>query len=491
MTDGVRAPLSVATKIAYGIGGVGDSIKTFGFTTFLLFYYTTVLGLSGVLLGVAVAAGLVWDAAIDPSIGYLSDRASVRFGRRHSFMLAGALCAAVGLIAVFRPPPGLSAGALFVWLMVSSLVVRSGNSLFMVPYSALGAELAGDYHERTTLSGYRAGAVLVGTLLAAIAAFTGFFASESAAGPDPKFARSGYESMGLFFGLAILGTGLAATFGTLHERGRSRSSSARQAPNVGLWSAVRSTLGRRPFRVLVLSGSLSVMAATINAALMLHFLTYYARVPSSEPIGLSFGGFYVGALTGVLVWVQVSKFAEKHHLYAGTALLSAVVISSGYWLIGDGRFFGTGNVAAVVMLTALGGFFAVGGSVLAPSMLADITARDEEATGHRRDGTFFGVHSLGQQLSSGLAVLISGGLLDRVARLVPGQVEQSASTIERLAMVACLLPAVLMVASAISILRYDRSLRGIMSARQPVISRRSSRAPLAEALGSNPDTGDA
>ena len=38
--------LSARTKLAYGIGGLGDSIKTFGFTTFLLFYYTTVLGLS-------------------------------------------------------------------------------------------------------------------------------------------------------------------------------------------------------------------------------------------------------------------------------------------------------------------------------------------------------------------------------------------------------------------------------------------------------------
>lgn len=453
------SPLSVVTKLAYGIGGVGDSIKTFGFTTFLLFYYTTVLGLSGVMLGLAVALGLIWDAVIDPSIGHLSDRVSIRFGRRHSFMLAGAVCAAAGFVAVFNPPAGLSSTGLFVWFMLSSLVVRSGNSLFMVPYSALGAELAGDYHERTTLSGYRAGSVLAGTLLATIAAFTVLFPSHGATGMDPKFARSGYETMGLSFGVAILVTGFVATFGTLHERSRLASLPAWRGPNGGLWNAIRGAMGRRSFRVLVVSTSFSVMAATVNAALMLHFLTYFARVHSSEPVGLSFGAFYVGALAGVCVWVRAAQRMEKHRLYAGTTMLSALVMAAGYWLIGEGRPFGTGNISAVVALTAAGGFVSICGTVLAPSMLADITARDEQATGYRRDGTFFGVHSLGHQLSSGLAVIVAGGLLDRFAQLVPGQTEQAAATIERLAMIACLVPALLFVAASLSILRYDTSLQ--------------------------------
>src|SRR5215217_5534180 len=86
---GARQSVGPATKLAYGIGGLSDSVKTFGFTTFLLFYYTTVLGLPSALLGLAMGAGLVWDAVVDPLIGHLSDRTNVRFGRRHTFMLAG------------------------------------------------------------------------------------------------------------------------------------------------------------------------------------------------------------------------------------------------------------------------------------------------------------------------------------------------------------------------------------------------------------------
>ncbi len=448
-------PLGASAKLAYGIGGLGDSIKTFCFTTFLLFYYTTVLGLSGTLLGLAMAIGLLWDAVVDPFIGHMSDRATFRFGRRHAFMLVGALFTGAGFMAVFNPPAGMSQWELFAWLMVASLCVRSSNSLFLVPYYALGSELVADSHERTSLSGYRAGAVLVGTLLVTAAAFLIFLPEGAVDGVDGKFVPGSYRSMGVAFGLVIVAAGLVATFGTLRERFRLTTVLEPAHAAVGLRTNVRGTLSHRPFRVLLLAGAISFTATTINAALMLHFLTYHARVSSSQPLGLSFAGFYAGALAGVLVWVRMARRFEKHHVYAVTTIVSAVFMSCGYWLIGEGRPLGTGNMPAVVALTALVGLFGIAGAVIAPSMMADITALDEQAKGRRRDGTFFGIYSFTQQLSSGIAVLIAGALIDVFAGLVPGQAEQLPATVERLAMITSLLPAALLVTAGVIILRYD------------------------------------
>ena len=332
--------LSAATKVAYGVGALGDSIKTFSFTAFMLFYYTTVLELSGTLLGFGMAVGLVWDAVVDPFIGHASDRSKSRFGRRHLFMLLGTMVTAAGFVAVFNPPSGLSMAALFAWLMVTSLVVRSANSLFLVPYSALGSELAADYHERTSLAGYRAGAVLVGTLAAAAMAFLVFLPGGADGGVDGKFVRANYESMGVAFGLMILATGLVATFGTLHARSRLGAPAA-ETDAGSLRRNVRAALGLRSFRVLLAATALSLTATAVNAALLLHYLTYHAKVQSSQPIGLVFGGFYLGALAGVAVWVRVSRRIERHHVYAATVIVSAVFTSCGYWLIGEGRPLGT------------------------------------------------------------------------------------------------------------------------------------------------------
>jgi GPH family glycoside/pentoside/hexuronide:cation symporter len=447
-----RAQVSLATKLAYGVGGLSDSIKTFSFITFLFFYYTTVLGLPGSLLGLAMAVGLVWDAAIDPLIGHLSDRIAPKLGRRHTFMFVGAVCAGASFIAVFNPPAGLSTGLLFAWLMGSSFCLRSSNSLFMVPYSALGAELSTDYHERTTISGYRAGLVLLGTLGSTAAAFLVFFPSNAGMGVDPKFQRASYQSMGVAFGLAMMLVGLAATFGTL--RARPQTAEPTGAANSTLRCTVLAAFRNHSFRMLVLCSSLSVMAAAINGALAMHFLTYHARIEPGQGFTLYFAAFYAAAVAGVFVWVRVARRMEKHHLYAAATLITAFVMSGGYWLIGEGRLFGTGNMWAVIVGNALAGFFGIGAAVIAPSMMADVTAQDELTAGRRRDGVFFGVYSFGQQISTGLAIVIAGVLVDRFARLVPAQASQSALTAERLALTFSLIPAALLVVAAAVALRY-------------------------------------
>src|SRR3954447_7306299 len=101
-------PLPTPVKIAYATGALSDSIKTFCFTTFLLFYYTTILGLPASRLAAAMSIGLVWDAVIDPLIGHLSDRARARSLGRHGFMLLGGIGAGAAFIAVFNPPRLLS-----------------------------------------------------------------------------------------------------------------------------------------------------------------------------------------------------------------------------------------------------------------------------------------------------------------------------------------------------------------------------------------------
>jgi GPH family glycoside/pentoside/hexuronide:cation symporter len=331
----------------------------------------------------------------------------------------------------------------------------------MVPYYALGAELTTDYHERTSISGYRAAAVLAGTLLAMATAFLVFLPGDAATGADSKFARGSYESMGVAFGLTITAVGLAATLGTLRERPRLASSSAVRGGAMALQRTILATLRNPSFRVLVVSSSLSVVGGAINAALAMHFLTYHARIAASNAIALYFGGFYAGALAGVFVWVRVTRCLEKRQVYAATTMVTAFVMSCGYWLVGEGRPFGTGHLWILVVGNGLAGFFGIAGAVIAPSMMADITAQDEIQTGRRRDGVFFGIYSFGQQLSAGVAVLIAGVLVDRFAGLVPAQAAQSATTVDRLAMISNLLSAVIVLGAGVVALRYRLTRRDV------------------------------
>jgi Na+/melibiose symporter-like transporter len=82
-----NSKLPVSLKTYYGIGQIAEGVKNTGFTTFLLFYYNSVLGLSGTYAGTALLIALVFDAVTDPLVGSLSDTFKHRLGRRHPFGL--------------------------------------------------------------------------------------------------------------------------------------------------------------------------------------------------------------------------------------------------------------------------------------------------------------------------------------------------------------------------------------------------------------------
>lgn len=469
----IRPPvvaLRPAVRLLYGIGGIPEAVKTILFSLFTLFFYTTVMGMSGTLVGIATALGLLWDAIIDPYIGHLSDRTRIRFGRRHGFMLVGALTMGLSLWLFFSPPRGLSTPLLFAWLLGSSLLVRTSTSIFNVPYYALGAELSDDYHERSVITGVRGFLGLLGTLAAASLSFLIFF-PDRLPGVDPKLDYAGYPALGLAFGLFITVAGLVATFGTLAHRARP----ATPASATGL-SARRDALlafRNRSFSRFFTSYSLFFMGLVINGVLAVHFYTYYLRITESRVLSQFQLAFALGGLTGVAVWMWVARRIDKKRLYEGCALVTAGIFLAAYLLLGEGRLFGTGNVAVVTLGNALGGFF---GSVLwfiPASMLADVADEDELLSGERREGIFFGLYFFGQQAAAGLAILLTGVLLDRFAGLVAGQATQSAATAGRIGLLFGLLPSTLLVAAALLTFRYSldagrvRAIQSELAGRRP------------------------
>ena len=87
----VRSQVDLSTKLLYGFGEIAITAKMALFGLFVLFFYNSVLGLPALWVGIASAAGLLLDAAVDPYIGYRSDVSESRYGRRHAFMVLGTL----------------------------------------------------------------------------------------------------------------------------------------------------------------------------------------------------------------------------------------------------------------------------------------------------------------------------------------------------------------------------------------------------------------
>ncbi|MCJ7989666.1 MFS transporter [Priestia sp. OVS21] len=71
--------------VAYGFGDLFGGGSFFIIGTLFMVFLTDVVGLSPVEAGTIVALGKVWDALLDPTIGYISDHLQTKKDEEESF----------------------------------------------------------------------------------------------------------------------------------------------------------------------------------------------------------------------------------------------------------------------------------------------------------------------------------------------------------------------------------------------------------------------
>jgi GPH family glycoside/pentoside/hexuronide:cation symporter len=418
---------------------------------FVLFFYASVLHVPAALVGLGAAVGLLWDAVIDPYIGHRSDLSRHALGRRHSYMLAGALTMGAAFWLTLSPPAGLGTWALFAWLVGTTLVFRTCSAVYRVPYLSLGAELTADPAGRTSVVAYRSAFGLCGTLAAASLSFVLFFSSPETGAADPKLIAASYGPMGAVWGAVMTIAGLVGIFGTWRYRAASPAVTARAR------SYTRSfgdALAMPAFRRVWISLTLFFTGVVANAAVALHFYTWYVGLTDGSALGRVQLFFYVGALAGLPAWTLLARRYEKQTLMAAGLSIMAGLLALAPVVFGDGRLHGPSALVALYTGHALAGAFAAVVWVLPGAMIADLADTDERACGRRREGLFFGLVNLGEKVAAGVGLLVAGGLLQFYVRLGPG-VTQLPDAIGRLGVIFAWVPAVLVVLSAAAITGYN------------------------------------
>jgi GPH family glycoside/pentoside/hexuronide:cation symporter len=157
----VRDRVPVLTKMAYGLGTALDMwglwlYPSVGFAVFSIY-----LGVSPVLVGLAMTLIRLYDAFSDPFVGWLSDNVRTKYGRRRPFILIAGILCGLGLPMLFLVSPSwsdktfLGLSAVFWYMIVSSMIYIPIFSAFTVPFNSLANELTPDYEERTSIMTYR------------------------------------------------------------------------------------------------------------------------------------------------------------------------------------------------------------------------------------------------------------------------------------------------------------------------------------------------
>jgi Na+/melibiose symporter-like transporter len=409
-------PLRPGTKLAFGIGQIGEGIQAAVFLMFLLFYYNQVLGVPGTLCGIALALSLIFDAVTDPLIGNLSDAWRSKLGRRHPFMYAAAVPLGVGFFLLFNP---LVSGdlPLFVWLLSMTILCRGAMTLYHVPHSALGAELSQDYHERTVLVAMRH---FFGALSFIGVYLLGFFVYFTATADYPK-GQLNPAAYGPFSGWLAVAMAVSVWYSAFGTRSRvpylpkagAHDTFSMQTMVSDTWLAMQNP----SFRWVILGFVIIIVAFGAASALNMYMLTFFWAFDANAIVVALIAG-PVGSMLGYLTARRFyTRLDKRQGVVTGTAIwLGAHFVSVPLLLAGWLPPPGSGGLLLAVTLLGMLGAFGIAQLLVGlGTMLADIADEHELLTERRQEGVFFGAFSLTNKCSAALGSLIGGSVLDLIA----------------------------------------------------------------------------
>lgn len=451
--------IPLTDKISYGIGNfsAGVAIQVIG--TFLMFYCTAILNIPGSLVGLVISISIAWDAITDPLMGYISDNTKSRaFGRRHLYLIIGGIGIGICNLFLWNIPSGFSVMTKFFFIFIDIILIKTFMTIFITPYTALGAELSNDYNERTSIQGIKTIFFLLGLIFVSVVLLYVFF-QPSAEFPIGQLNPKSYSSMGLFSSIIIVVFSMLCYFFTKKYIPFLRLDEDQAVEKLSLSDLMISFKGIMKdvmFRSVALSYMFNNIASAMFSNIGLHVFTYTFTL-NNQQIALMVGTQFAVSILSQPAWTFISKRIDKK---------PSIQLGLGLCIIGSAYFLALvifkdhimGNPLYFLPFAVLAGFGTGGLFTLPLSMIADIIDLEELNIGKRSEGTYYGCLTLFYKFSQSITLLLVGFILD-IIKFDSSLPVQSESTVLTLGLILSITTSLSFIAAFLSLKKYslDRS----------------------------------
>ena len=438
--DNTKGKLPLSVKLGYAVGTVGDSVPYNLFFTYFLFYLTDVAGISPAIAGIIAFVSNALNAVADPVVGYLSDNSKNPKGRRRTWMIKSVWPLSIVLVLLFMPN-SLTDGLQAVYYTVMALLLWVLYAAYVLPWTALGAEITQDYNERNILRMY-------GGIIAYI------FVAVCNSGPMfilgamiPR-GLSEKECWGITGALAAVIIIVLALVSVRATRGREIKvvQDVATMGNIlkGLLTQYKELLKVKLYRTLVLVCFIYTLGFTIFNATGVYMLTYSANLSPPQQ-----GTFWVMYTVFAMLCVPVPVFianriGKKKTLIGFTFLFTLNTVV--FFFIGFASF---AHVLVFAFFVALGTSAFWG---LFFSIAYDVAEVIQYIYGNRREGGILALIQFFQKFGGAIATSIAGALLGMFGYMGPGL--QSPETLQGILMLSTIIPGIIAALSMLVMLKF-------------------------------------
>lgn len=386
-------PFGFKDKIGYMFGDFGNDFTFILSSSFMLKFYTDVMGIHAAVVGVLMMAARFVDAFTDVAMGQIVDRSKpTKDGKFKPWLRR--MCGPVAISSFLVFQSGFAnMPYLFkvVWMIVTYIL---WGSIFYtsinIPYGSMASAISADAKDRASLSTWRSiGSTLAGLV---IGVGTPLFAYETVNGNTILSGNRMTIIAGVFSVMAVICYMLCFKLATERVEVPQNNTKFNFGDLMKSLVTNRSLIGIIAAAILLLLVMLTMQG--MNAYL---FPNFYGNVAAQSVAALA-GSLVMLVVCAPLATKLSAKYGKKE-LAIGSCLFGAVVYLICWVLKPENPYT---YVVFYVVANIGVGFF----NMVIWAMITDVIDDAEVKNGVREDGTIYSVYSfarkIGQALSSGM-----------------------------------------------------------------------------------------
>ena len=414
--------LTSREKYSYGIGAYGKDLACGIVYTFLMIYFTDVVGINPAFVGTLFLMARLWDAINDPIMGMIVDNTRSRFGKFRPWIFIGTILNSVVLFLLFRKPD-LEGTSLYLYYSVMYILWGMTYTIMDIPYWSMIPTLATTKEDREKISVVPSIFASLGGLT--VTTFGIALVNKLGNGNQIK----GFE----YFALGIVIIFIISTIVTcINVKEKTQVQVNNEKVNI-----------KQAFNILKQNDQLLVFIGIVlayNLAMQLAggaAIYYFKYVAGKESLFSLYSFFKVAEIGGLMLFPVVTRKIGRQQVFRMATILP---------MFGLITLFISGLIApqsilfisVSAVLLNLGSGFLLGSTTV---MLADIVDYGEYKLGSRNESIIFSAQTLLVKLASALSGWLIGVGLSLIG-YVAGAAVQSNITIIGIRVIMTIIPSI-------------------------------------------------
>lgn len=402
-------------KIGYMFGDFGNDFFFIFVASFLMLFYTDVMGISGTIVGLLFLGARIWDAVMDVTWGrFIDSRPARKNGKFKPWMMRMAFPLVIFGVLMFTKIPGMSDRFYLIYAFATYIIWGSLYSTVNIPYGSMASVITSDPTERASLSTFRSiGASIAGVVTSVVVPLVVFVNNKADAGRFSLIAI-------VFAVLAMICYSLCYFLST--ERIVNNGEEKKLYWKVTLAGMKRN----RPLISLICAALVLLISTMLCSSMNAYmFKDYFHNTKALSIAGLISG--VTPILIAPFIAPIIKKFGKKE-----SASVSVLVAAISYFLLFLLPISNVNVFLGIMFVGYLGiGLF----NTTIWAFVTDVIDYQEYLTDTREDGTIYSMYSFARKIGQAIAGGLSGAALSAVGYVAgaSAQTEQVSASIKSFA----------------------------------------------------------